>query len=163
MKETTMLLRDAAAADVRQILKMMRAMRGETSSPPPRASIKSLKFDLCGARRIRGLVVEINRQLVGYALFQDFYDPSLAETGIHLCDIYVHPDHRRSGVASAIMEKIAEIALDSKRSFVWWVAEKSNDVARLFYLSLGARHSVTDTYGWIPFHPLRNESSRDER
>lgn len=103
--------------------------------------------------RLRALVAERDGALIGYAFFVDAYEGTYAQRGVYLCDLYVVPGARRSGVGRALVAGVAAAAKQEGRRFVWWVAKEWNAEARAFYGALGAicepvtAHAITfDTF-----------------
>jgi ribosomal protein S18 acetylase RimI-like enzyme len=79
------------------------------------------------------LVAEREGALVGYALYLDAYEPAFAQRGVYLADLYVAEATRGLGVGRALVAAVGEAAVARGRTFVWWVAQKSNTSALAFY------------------------------
>ena len=70
-------------------------------------------------------------ELVGYVSFHDAYEPSYAERGVYVMDLYVESAVRGEGIGTLLLQAVARDAHERGRSFIWLVT--SSDAARLFY------------------------------
>jgi GNAT superfamily N-acetyltransferase len=84
------------------------------------------------------LIAEHAGQPAGYALFFSTFSTFLAIQGIWLEDIYVRPEHRRSGTGRALISTVAERLLERGGERLEWSALKWNELALGFYRGLGA-------------------------
>ena len=77
-------------------------------------------------------------QEVGFALFFHNFSTFLGRAGIYLEDLYVKPEFRSKGYGKALLEKLAEIAVERGCGRLeWWVLDW-NTPSIDFYKSLGA-------------------------
>ena len=75
---------------------------------------------------------------VGFALFFHNFSTFLGRAGIYLEDLYVKPEYRKKGYGKALLEKLAQIALERGCGRLeWWVLDW-NTPSIDFYKSLGA-------------------------
>ncbi len=81
--------------------------------------------------------------LAGHALWFRTFSTFLGKTGIWLEDLYVRPDHRRRGLATALL---AHLRAMTEGRLEWEVLEW-NSAAMDFYQRLGARPMA----GWIHY------------
>jgi|SRR4051794_4035231 len=63
----------------------------------------------------------------------------LAQPGIYLEDLYVKPDMRGKGVGSALLQRLARIAVESGCGRLEWQALDWNKPSIQFYKNLGAQ------------------------
>lgn len=89
--------------------------------------------------RFHALLAEADGAVVGLAVYYFTFSTWTSVNGIHLEDLYVAPPWRRHGVAHALMEKLSNIAADRGCGRFDWFVMRSNERARRFYESLGAR------------------------
>ncbi len=133
-------VRDAAPADVQRIYSFIvelatyeRAPEQVTGTP------ELLEQGLFGSRpSVEALVAEIDRQLVGFALFHGTFSSWECRPGIWLEDLYVAPEHRRAGVGGALLAALAQLTVRRGCSRLEWNALDWNDPALRFYERLGA-------------------------
>ncbi|HET8814899.1 MAG TPA: GNAT family N-acetyltransferase [Solirubrobacterales bacterium] len=76
---------------------------------------------------------------IGYAIFFTTFSTFECRSGIWLEDVYVRPAHRRGGIGRAVMEHLANLALERDAARLDWVALEWNEPALDFYEKLGAR------------------------
>jgi GNAT superfamily N-acetyltransferase len=81
--------------------------------------------------------------LAGHALWFRTFSTFLGKTGIWLEDLYVRPEHRRKGLATAL---VAHLRAQTDGRLEWEVLEW-NQPAMDFYQQLGARPMA----GWTRF------------
>jgi GNAT superfamily N-acetyltransferase len=78
-------------------------------------------------------------EAVGYAIFFTTFSTFECRSGIWLEDVYVRPEHRRGGIGRAVMEHLANLALERGHVRLDWAALEWNQPALDFYATLGAR------------------------
>ena len=87
-----------------------------------------------GERNCIGMVAEdADRHVVGYMVYE------IHKTRLHLINIAVHPDHHRSGVASAMIRRLVYKLSENRRSCCSLVVREGNLPAQLLFKSLGFR------------------------
>lgn len=97
----------------------------------------------------RGLAVESEGSVIGLAHFRVFARPIVGAKGIFLDDLYVSPDARGRGAASALLTALAEVARDEQATVVRWITAADNATARKLYDRL-ARETPWVTYDLSP-------------
>lgn len=76
---------------------------------------------------------------VGFALFFHNFSTFLGRAGIYLEDLYVMPEYRKKGYGKALLEKLAQIAVERGCGRLeWWVLDWNTESIE-FYKSLGAQ------------------------
>ena len=75
---------------------------------------------------------------VGFALFFHNFSTFLGRAGIYLEDLYVKPEYRGRGHGKALLQKIAQIAVERECGRLEWCCLDWNKPSIDFYLSLGA-------------------------
>lgn len=86
-----------------------------------------------------------NGSLIGLAHYRTFARPLAGGTGIYIDDLFVSPDARGTGVATALIEQVTEIARAQRSEIVRWVTAPDNDEAQVLYDKVAKR---TD---WITY------------
>ena len=83
-------------------------------------------------------VVEIDGQVVGFAIWFLNYSTWLGVHGIYLEDLFIKPEFRGFGLGKALLQHLARICLERGYGrFQWWVLDW-NSPAIEFYRSIGA-------------------------
>jgi GNAT superfamily N-acetyltransferase len=95
---------------------------------------------LFGDRRYAETVIaEEDGEPVGFALFFHNYSTFLAQPGIYLEDLFVVPEKRGSGVGRALLQRLAQLAVDRNCGRLEWAVLDWNVDAIRFYHRLGAK------------------------
>jgi GNAT superfamily N-acetyltransferase len=83
--------------------------------------------------------------LVGLAHYRTFARPLAGGTGIHIDDLFVSPDARGNGIATALIERVTEIARAQRSGIVRWVTAPDNDEAQVLY------DKVAERTNWVTY------------
>jgi GNAT superfamily N-acetyltransferase len=84
------------------------------------------------------LLAEVAGEPAAFALFFHTYSTFLAKPGLYLEDLFVRPAHRRHGIATTLMRKLAAIAVERGCGRFEWSVLNWNQPALDFYRRLGA-------------------------
>lgn len=87
--------------------------------------------------QFRALVAECDGQPAGYALFFSSYS-TWAGRGLFLEDLYVREAFRGKGIGSALLARVARIAVEEKCCGMRWEVLDWNENAIAMYRALGA-------------------------
>ena len=124
--------------DAKDLVSLVRALaRYEKLQPPSPSASKRLLADI--GRRIRVLMAEVDGKSVGYAIYLFTYSSFLARPTLYLEDIFVLPEHRRSGIGGRFIEELLHEARREKCGRMEWVVLDWNTPAQRFYRKLGAK------------------------
>lgn len=74
--------------------------------------------------------------VVGYALYNVAYETAFAAKGLYLSDLFVAPEARRLGIATALIAAVADMARQRGGEFVWWVEKNDSPAAKTLYARL---------------------------
>ena len=85
------------------------------------------------------LILSAGGEDVGMALFFHNFSTWLGRGGIYLEDLYVKPEHRGKGFGTALLAKLAQIALERGCGRLEWACLDWNAPSIAFYKSLGAQ------------------------
>jgi ribosomal protein S18 acetylase RimI-like enzyme len=86
-----------------------------------------------------GLVAETESGVAAYLLYHFGYDTDRGQRLVHIIDLYVMEAFRHRGIASALMERAAEIGRARGAEAMFWSVYEPNTEALGFYEALGAR------------------------
>ena len=102
------------------------------------ATEDGLRDALFGARpSAEALVAEDGGKLVGYALFFHNFSTFLGRRGLYLEDLYVQPSQRGSGLGTALLRRLAALAVERGCGRFEWTVLDWNQPAIDFYKSVG--------------------------
>ncbi|WP_345811198.1 GNAT family N-acetyltransferase [Paraburkholderia sp. PREW-6R] len=103
------------------------------------ATQEGLGDALFGARpSIEALVAQNNGLIVGYALFFHNYSSFVGKRGLYLEDVYVQPAQRGSGLGTALLQRLAALAVERQCGRFEWTVLDWNRTAISFYEKMGA-------------------------
>ena len=97
-----------------------------------------LRKTLFEQRAAEALIVEVEGEPAGYAIFFTTFSSFECRSGIWLEDVYVRPEKRRGGIGRKLMEHLAALALERGHVRLDWCALDWNEPALRFYDKLGA-------------------------
>ena len=134
------IIRSATEFDVPTILDLIRQLAEyEHLAHRVAATEERLRETLFGAKpAAEVLLADCDRECAGFAVFFASYSTFLAQPGIYLEDLYVKPDVRGKGVGSALLQRLARIAVERGCGRLEWQALDWNKPSVQFYKSLGA-------------------------
>jgi GNAT superfamily N-acetyltransferase len=103
------------------------------------ATEEQLRKTLFGARpAAEVLLAAVDGETVGFAVFFGNYSTFLAKSGIYLEDLFVKPHARGCGVGTALLARLAQLAVERDCGRVEWAVLDWNTPSIRFYESLGA-------------------------
>ena len=137
----TLRIRAGVKDDVPLIAELIRALaRYERLEGEVTMSEEKLDRALFGERPYaETLIAEDDGAPVGFALFFHNFSTFLAQPGIYLEDLFVQPETRGKGVGRALLERLAQIAVERACGRLEWAVLDWNRDAIRFYESLGAK------------------------
>jgi GNAT superfamily N-acetyltransferase len=97
--------------------------------------------------RFRTLLAEIDRSVIGYAIYFFTYSTFRALPSLYLEDIFVVPERRGSGAGMALLRGCAAEAVRQGCGRMEWHVLSWNEPSIRFYERIGARQ-LDD---WLPF------------
>jgi GNAT superfamily N-acetyltransferase len=106
------------------------------------------------------LIVEDDGEPLGFALFFHNFSTFLGRPGIYLEDLFVLPEQRGRGIGKALLERLAELAVERECGRLEWAVLDWNRDAIGFYERLGARPNSDWTVYRLTGEPLRRLASR---
>ncbi|MCA9677019.1 MAG: GNAT family N-acetyltransferase [Kofleriaceae bacterium] len=141
----SVLVRRALPADGPAFLALVRALAAFESLPPPDddAAARLVADAFADPPRYELWVAEVDGAVAAYAATFMTYSTFRARPTLFLEDLFVHPDARRRGVATAVLARLrAEAEARGCGRFEWMVLDWNADAQRL-YAGVGAEeHSA---------------------
>ena len=158
----TLQIRFGELRDVPLVAELIRGLaRYEKLEHEVTMTEEKLTDGLFGERRYaETLIAEDDREPVGFALFFHNFSTFLAQPGIYLEDLFVIPEHRGRGVGRAMLERLAQVAVDRGCGRLEWAVLDWNQDAIRFYERLGAKPNSDWTVYRLsgePLHALAGE------
>ena len=84
------------------------------------------------------IIAEVEGQAAGMALYFYNFSTFLMKPGIYLEDLFVSPEFRRQGIATALLKYLAAFALSKDCGRLEWSVLDWNEDAIAFYKRIGA-------------------------
>ena len=84
------------------------------------------------------MVAELEGKAVGSAIYFYNFSTFLMKPGIYLEDLFVLPEHRRQGIATALLKALASHAVEQGCGRLEWSVLDWNERAITFYKRIGA-------------------------
>ena len=137
---TSLNLRPATAEDVPTLFRLIRALAEyENLAHAVTGSEAALRQHLFGDRPYaEAVLAEMDGQAAGYALFFYNYSTFLTQPGLYLEDLFVLPEYRRRGIATALLSHLVERAIAEDCGRLEWSVLDWNASAITFYKKMGA-------------------------
>ena len=158
----TLSIRPGELKDVPLIAELIRGLaRYEKLEHEITMTEEKLTAHLFGERRYaETLIAEDGGQPVGFALFFHSFSTFLAQPGLYLEDLFVVPARRGAGIGRALLERLAQVAVDRGCGRLEWTVLDWNKDAIRFYERLGAKPNSEWTVYRLtgePLHALAGE------
>ena len=133
-------LRGAVRSDLPTILMLIEALAEyERLSHECHASIPLLDAALFGQRPYAEVIIaDVDSVPAGFALYFHNFSTFLAKPGIYLEDLFVRSEYRGIGIGQALLERLAQIAIERDCGRLEWSVLDWNVDAIRFYKRLGA-------------------------
>ncbi|HLJ89696.1 MAG TPA: GNAT family N-acetyltransferase [Candidatus Angelobacter sp.] len=134
-------IRNAVVSDVPLILDFIRKLAVYEREPDAVvATEQDLVRDGFGpAPKYRCLIAEWSGQPAGFAFFFHNYSTWLGQPGLFLEDLFVLPEMRGKGAGKALLQRLAQIAIQENCYGIRWLVLEWNEPALKFYDLLGAK------------------------
>ena len=133
-------IRCAEENDVGVILDFIRRLAEyENMSGDVVATEELLREWIFEKQKAEVLFAEMDGRQVGIALFFHNFSTFLGRAGIYLEDLFVLPEYRGKGCGTALLKRLAQIAVERGCGRLEWSCLDWNKPSIDFYLSLGAK------------------------
>jgi GNAT superfamily N-acetyltransferase len=137
----TLSIRPATSADLSLIAQFIRDLADyERLAHEVRFDEAALGDRLFGARPYAEVLIgEIDGAPQGFALFFHNFSTFEGRPGIYLEDLFVRPEARGSGLGKALLQRLAQLAVERDCARLEWAVLDWNEPSIGFYKSLGAK------------------------
>lgn len=85
---------------------------------------------------IQSAVIEVNGTVVGFVHYHFQLSSWAHSSHCYLEDLYVEPQFRGQGVATALIAEVKRVALEKGCSELFWITRAGNSTARSLYVKL---------------------------
>lgn len=143
-------IRFANEEDIPQIIKLCAAhAKFEQTNYDASGKAEQLKKHLFIAKNdVKCLVVETNKELVGYATFIKQFSTWDANYYVYLDCLFMIEKTRGQGLGLQLMQEIKVYAKNEKCNIIQWQTPKFNVNAIRFYKRLGATSKDKERFSW---------------
>ena len=137
----SVVVRDARREDAPAIVALIAALAEFESLPGPDAdaAARLVEHGFGARRHFESLVAEADGAIVAYAIFFTTYSTFRMRPTLFLEDIFVHPDVRRRGITTKMMETLRALATERGCGRFEWMVLDWNAGAQALYAKLGAK------------------------
>ena len=134
-------IRRALREDAPTLFDLITALAHYEKLDPPDDDAKSrmLEHGWCESPRFEAWLAESYGIAVAYAIAFETYSTFLARPTLYLEDIFVLPEHRRSGIGLALFQHLASDAHARGCGRMEWACLDWNEPALNFYRKIGAQ------------------------
>jgi GNAT superfamily N-acetyltransferase len=110
----------------------------ELARPNPEARLRLIEHGFGAERRFEPYFMEVDNEVVGYAIVLETYSSFLARPTLYLEDLFVLPRARRRGAGNAMLRFLAQEAVRRGCGRMEWIVLGWNELARGVYRKIGA-------------------------
>jgi GNAT superfamily N-acetyltransferase len=133
-------IRNATPGDIPLMLELIRGLAEYEREPNAVvATEEDLRRDGFGQQpKYRCVIAEWDGRPAGFAFFFYNYSTWRGQPGLYLEDLFVWPEMRGKGIGKALLQHLAQIAVQENCYGIRWMVLEWNEPALKFYDSLGA-------------------------
>lgn len=133
-------IRPACPNDVETLFSLIKALAEyEQLTHQVSGDVATLQAHLFGDRPYaEAVLAEVGDRGVGFALFFTNYSTFLTKPGLYLEDLFVLPEHRGQGIGKALVNYLAQLAVERDYGRLEWSVLDWNQPAISFYERIGA-------------------------
>jgi len=118
--------------DASALAELLAAYVTETRRGAPRRPDRLYAERLLSEDKVEVLGARTDGRMIGYAIFFDLPETATGRRIGYFDDLYVALDHRRAGVASALLERLRDIGIERNWSEIRWTAPHGSATGRAF-------------------------------
>jgi ribosomal protein S18 acetylase RimI-like enzyme len=141
-------IRNAKPGDGEFLLKtsteLARTHQWPEGIPAQAADFEAALF--CASPIIGALIAEVDGMPAGSAIWHRSFSTNLGREIMYLEDLVVLPDFRQRGVARALLNEVAKVAVARGYPKIYWLAMEWNVNAIALYKSVGADVELANCY-----------------
>ncbi len=88
---------------------------------------------------VHGLTAYLDDKMVGFVHYILHPVTGHIDPVCYMQDVYVAPEHRRKGIARALVNELSKIGKAENWARIYWLAEESNEAAQRLYKDMGVK------------------------
>jgi GNAT superfamily N-acetyltransferase len=136
----SVIIRQAVPDDTDAIYNMINGLSVYSEAPLENLpDIEEMKNSLFSSKTgAEACICEVDGVIAGYAVIAMSYSTWLARYSLNMEDLYLLPDYRGRGAGKAMLQYLAQVALDRQCSRIEWNALEWDKSAKDFYRSIDA-------------------------
>lgn len=101
---------------------------------------EDIRREVFGSRpSVEVLMAWVGDRAVACAIFFQNFSTFLGRPGLYLEDLFVEPEFRRLGIGTALLKRLAQIAVERNYGRLEWAVLEWNELAKERYRKIGAR------------------------
>ncbi|MDU5105456.1 GNAT family N-acetyltransferase [Clostridium sp.] len=132
-------IRETTEEDCSLILSLIKEIAEyEKMSDQVVATEESLKESIFENKRAEVVILELNGEAVGYALYFYNYSTFIGKSGLYLEDIFIKKEARGKGIGKEVFKFLVKKAKEEGCKRMEWTCLNWNEPSIKFYKSLGA-------------------------
>ncbi|MFU7514222.1 GNAT family N-acetyltransferase [Clostridium sp. HCS.1] len=132
-------IRETTEEDCSLILSLIKEIAEyEKMSDQVVATEESLKESIFRNKRAEVVILELNGEAVGYALYFYNYSTFIGKSGLYLEDIFIKKEFRGKGIGKEVFKFLIKKAKEEGCKRMEWTCLNWNEPSIKFYKSLGA-------------------------
>lgn len=132
-------IRETTEEDCSLILSLIKEIAEyEKMSDQVVATEESLKESIFENKRAEVVILELNGEAVGYALYFYNYSTFIGKSGLYLEDIFIKKEVRGKGIGKEVFKFLVKKAKEEGCKRMEWTCLNWNEPSIKFYKSLGA-------------------------
>jgi len=132
-------IRETTEEDCSLILSLIKEIAEyEKMSDQVVATEESLKESIFKNKRAEVVILELNEEAIGYALYFYNYSTFIGKSGLYLEDIFIKKEARGKGIGKEVFKFLVKKAKEEGCKRMEWTCLNWNEPSIKFYKSLGA-------------------------
>lgn len=132
-------IRETTEEDCSLILSLIKEIAEyEKMSDQVVATEESLKESIFENKRAEVVILELNEEAIGYALYFYNYSTFIGKSGLYLEDIFIKKEVRGKGIGKEVFKFLVKKAKEEGCKRMEWSCLDWNEPSIKFYKSLGA-------------------------
>lgn len=140
-------VKKAERSDLETLYQLVKELTTYERNDPNKVSTENLERFGFGQNPIfQSYLCQLENESIGYSIHYYKFSAFCTTPVLFLEDLYVKPEFRSQGAATALMLNLKEVAKESGCSHMEWYAYKWNELANNFYSKIANKRAFKDQY-----------------